>query len=63
MLIFSEKLVIDTLKLESLNDLDGYKEVWVLMEDLDQQALLEAELVTTPFDLHDTDGGKDRGVL
>lgn len=34
LMIFSEKLITDTLKLESLKDLDGYKKIWELMSDL-----------------------------
>lgn len=61
MLVFSEKLIIDTLKLESLQDLDGYREIWILMEDLDQKMTAEVEFVTTPFRL--LGEGQDNGVM
>lgn len=61
MLIFAESLIIETLELEALDDLAGYKEIFVLMEDLDQKFTAEAEIVTTPFDL--MVDGKDPGVL
>jgi hypothetical protein len=38
----AEENIIEALEIESLNDLSGYKELWTLLEDLDQKATLEA---------------------
>lgn len=37
-----EKMVLDMMQLNSLSDLSGYKELWVMLEDMDQKLTVEA---------------------